>query len=561
MTNTQGQNTLILGRKFSSKDEVYDFYNHYALYHGFGIRINGHTKSRTSKEIIRWQFVCNKEGLKLKDKRQLGKDVKSYREMRTGCKAKMEISLKSDEWVVDKFEDEHNHSPTTPSKVMKHRYHNKFHRTPVVKNQCTSLTKKLLMPLAVVTKWTLLQNNVQIYYGQRKKIIRNQMGVHYFAIDLASDGSLKSVFWADGRFRLAYAQFEDVLVFDVTYRTNHFNLPFAPFVEHLHSLCARFDDFGETYTNWQKRNTIEEFELDWEIIKQKYSIAKGRWLDNMYNLRVFWVKVYLKDCFTAGVTTSGRSESMNSYFDGYVNSNTMLNDFVKQYDKAVEARRIKEEEEDFRTIESHAVSLTNYPVEEHVARLYTRNLFEIFKLEWKKSFDYIHKKSNKGFNFVECLVGKYGLDVKYWRLVNYKSDKDLSLKCTCCKFEMEGILCKHILYIVRKKNLEVIPNQYFLPRWTIGARYKNNMANNSSSSNRQAGTGASPLTIWSIQRKFSMILEIGRKSSSDLQLLESVLDTYIERWEIRRLLIMLKKMVNVKAMQMHHLFLRMINVR
>uniref|UniRef100_A0A7N0T3U4 SWIM-type domain-containing protein n=1 Tax=Kalanchoe fedtschenkoi TaxID=63787 RepID=A0A7N0T3U4_KALFE len=167
--------------------------------------------------------------------------------------------------------------------------------------------------------------------------------------------------------------------------------------------------------------------------------------------------------------------------------------------------------------------------QEQAARLYTRNLFEIFKLEWKKSFDYIHKKSNKGFNFAEYLVGKHGLDVKYWRLVKYKSDEDLSLECTCCKFEMEGILCKHILYIVRKKNLEVIPNQYFLPRWTIGARYKNNMANNSSSSNRQAGTGASPLTIWSIQRKFSMALEIGRKSSSDLQLLESVLDTYIEK--------------------------------
>uniref|UniRef100_A0A7N0UFW3 SWIM-type domain-containing protein n=1 Tax=Kalanchoe fedtschenkoi TaxID=63787 RepID=A0A7N0UFW3_KALFE len=423
-------------------------------------------------------------------------------------------------------------------------------------------------------------------------------------MDLTPDGSLRSIFWADGRSRSAYAQFGDVLVFDVTYRTNHFKLPFAPLVgvnhhrqsilfgaalledeteetfvwlfeqflkcmfdkpprtiitdqdgamlkairrifpdthhrfcawhinkhviEHLHSFCVRFDDFRETYTKWHKRNTIEEFELDWESIKKKYSVAKGSWLDNMYNLRYYWVKVYLKDCFTAGMTTTGRSESMNSYFDGFVNSNTMLNDFVMQYDKAVEARRKKEEEEDFHTIESHAVPLTNYLVEAQAAQLYTRNVFEIFKLEWKKSFDCIHKKSKKESNFTEYLIGKHGLDVKYWRIVTYEPHGNLSIKCTCCKFEMEGILCKHILYIVRKKNLEVIPNRYFLPRWSISARYNNRLVRSSFSSNGRSETVATSLTLWSIQRKFIMALETGRKSPTNLQLLESLLDNYVD---------------------------------
>uniref|UniRef100_A0A7N0U5Y5 SWIM-type domain-containing protein n=1 Tax=Kalanchoe fedtschenkoi TaxID=63787 RepID=A0A7N0U5Y5_KALFE len=667
LSNTREGGTLILGRLFASKDEAYDFYNHYALNHGFGIRVNGHTKSRTIKEIIRWQFVCNKEGFKSKDKRQMGKDVKSHRGTRTGCKAKMEIALRNDEWVVDKFEDEHNHIPTTPSKVMKHRSHNKFHRTPIVRNLVYELNQKGLKPAAITKVVNAMSGSHKgdITSKQCTDLLRKEKknhvgrecygiikhfhektksdGSHYFAMDLAPDGSLRSVFWADGRSRSAYAQFGDVLVFDVTYRTNHFKLPFAPLVgvnhhrqsilfgaalledeteetfawlfeqflkcmfekppltiitdqdgamkkaikrifphtrhrfcawhinkhviEHLHSFCVRFDDFEETYTKWQKRNTIEEFELDWEIIKQKYSIGKGSWLENMYNQRYYWVKVYLNDCFTAGMTTSGRSESMNSYFDGYVNSNTMLNDFVKQYDKAVEARRIKEEEEDFYSMESHAVLLTSYPIgkalpnlpsngldcssyivhslsmqstpfakkktsypiEEQVARLYTRNLFEIFKLEWRKSFDCIHQKSNKGINFVEYLVGKHGVDVKHWRTVNYESCGELSVKCACCKFEMEGILCKHILYIVRKKYLEVIPDRYFLPRWTITARYKdNNMVKNSSTRYEQDEIVAPPLTLWSIQRKFNTALEVSRKSPSDLQLLESLLDSYID---------------------------------
>lgn len=52
----------------------------------------------------------------------------------------------------------------------------------------------------------------------------------YFAMDLAKYGTLGSVFWADGISKTAYSQFGDVLIFDVTYRTNKFKLPFARFV-------------------------------------------------------------------------------------------------------------------------------------------------------------------------------------------------------------------------------------------------------------------------------------------------------------------------------------------
>lgn len=47
---------------------------------------------------------------------------------------------------------------------------------------------------------------------------------------LAKDGTMKSVFWADGKSKGAYAQFGEVLVFDVTYKTNIFKFPFVPFV-------------------------------------------------------------------------------------------------------------------------------------------------------------------------------------------------------------------------------------------------------------------------------------------------------------------------------------------
>lgn len=46
----------------------------------------------------------------------------------------------------------------------------------------------------------------------------------------------------------------------------------------------------------------------------KYKIENGSWLANMYSLRHHYVKIYLKGTSFAGMTISGRSESINSFF-------------------------------------------------------------------------------------------------------------------------------------------------------------------------------------------------------------------------------------------------------
>ncbi|KAD6796577.1 hypothetical protein E3N88_07473 [Mikania micrantha] len=58
-----------------------------------------------------------------------------------------------------------------------------------------------------------------------------------FVLDLFDDGSQRNIFWADGKSRDSYIKFGDV-VFDVTYMTNKFMMPIAPFVgvNHNHSI-------------------------------------------------------------------------------------------------------------------------------------------------------------------------------------------------------------------------------------------------------------------------------------------------------------------------------------
>ncbi|KAK2992644.1 hypothetical protein RJ640_023954 [Escallonia rubra] len=133
----------------------------------------------------------------------------------------------------------------------------------------------------------------------------------------------------------------------------------------------------------------------WKSLQEKYNIEENSWLSNMYKIRQHWVKVYSKDTFFAGMTTSGRSESIHSYFDGFVDSSTMLNEFVVQYDEVVKSRRKAEEDDNFMTINSKAVLATKHPIEAKARECYTRNMFEIFKKEWTSSFNCYHETLSK----------------------------------------------------------------------------------------------------------------------------------------------------------------------
>ncbi|KAK2980957.1 hypothetical protein RJ640_025106 [Escallonia rubra] len=133
---------LIDGKTFDTLEAAYDLYNQYALLNGFGTRKHNAHKIRVTSIIFRRQFVCNKKGFKKLDDKRPNVNKKRCRDLRTGCEAMMQVTLskKLGVWVVDKFQDVHNHPlTTTPSKVIKHRSHSKYHRTNVDKSLVSSL--------------------------------------------------------------------------------------------------------------------------------------------------------------------------------------------------------------------------------------------------------------------------------------------------------------------------------------------------------------------------------------------------------------------------------------
>ena len=89
-------------------------------------------------------------------------------------------------------------------------------------------------------------------------------------------------------------------------------------------------------------HTPIEFEESWHDMLDKYDLRNNQWLNDLYEERNRWVPTFMKTTFWVGMSTTQRSESMNAFFDGSVNSKTTLKQFVEKYEKAMESKIEKE---------------------------------------------------------------------------------------------------------------------------------------------------------------------------------------------------------------------------
>ncbi|XP_020963428.1 protein FAR1-RELATED SEQUENCE 5-like [Arachis ipaensis] len=101
----------VLLMEFNTPEEARGFYNKYSCIKGFATR-QGKKVRNIVGDIVRYTFVCNREGFKEKkwlentDRKREHKVV-----TRCGCMAEMRIKRKdgSGKWYVLLFIDEHNH--------------------------------------------------------------------------------------------------------------------------------------------------------------------------------------------------------------------------------------------------------------------------------------------------------------------------------------------------------------------------------------------------------------------------------------------------------------------
>jgi hypothetical protein len=114
---------------------------------------------------------------------------------------------------------------------------------------------------------------------------------------------------------------------------------------------------------------------------ERFELQDNEWLASLFEDRAYWIPTYMRDTFFAGMSTTQRSESINSFFDKYVNKKTTLKEFVKQYCVALQDRQEQEAQADFRTWYPLPPFKSPSPFERKMSKVYTHEVFKKFQVE------------------------------------------------------------------------------------------------------------------------------------------------------------------------------------
>ncbi|KAK7282384.1 hypothetical protein RIF29_11092 [Crotalaria pallida] len=211
-------------------------------------------------------------------------------------------------------------------------------------------------------------------------------------------------------------------------------------------------------------SSIQNFETEWQGLIDEYKLTDNGWLRDLYNIRESWIPIYNISTFFAGMNTTQRSESINAFFNSFVNARTTLQEFVMKFEKANESRLSAERKEDYESRHKFCILSTGSKLEEHAAFVYTRNIFGKFQDELREINKFTKQKIRRdGSRYVYQVSNCY--DVRDAFTVDVDLDSKIA-NCTCQLYEFMGILCKHILVIFQAKGVVQIPDHFILQRWT-----------------------------------------------------------------------------------------------
>lgn len=221
--------------------------------------------------------------------------------------------------------------------------------------------------------------------------------------------------------------------------------------------------------------TTNEFERNWKKIVDDFDLEDNKWLKELFLERHRWVPTFVRSDFWAGVSINLHSESMHSFFDGYVNRQTSLKQFIDQYDNALQDTAEKEFVADVHSSCNTQACVTKSPLERQFQSAYTYAKFlEVQDEFFGKADCNVSVTHGNGsichYNVIEdVLIGGKPKET----VVEVTFDRvNCDVKCSCRLFEFKGILCRHSLAILAQERVKEVPCKYILDRWRKNIKRK-----------------------------------------------------------------------------------------
>jgi zinc finger SWIM domain-containing protein 3 len=172
---------------------------------------------------------------------------------RVGCRARLVVAQvkETGRWYVKDFIDEHNHPLATRELACMLRSHRRIReeqKASIVEMEISGIRKQQIMDILEmrygrfdmvgctdrdIYNFSYSYKQETIAAGDAQTMIshlkarQDKDPEFFFKYLVDADGHLNGLFWSDSQSLLDYEAFGDVVIFDSTYRTNRYNMPFV----------------------------------------------------------------------------------------------------------------------------------------------------------------------------------------------------------------------------------------------------------------------------------------------------------------------------------------------
>ncbi|XP_059669324.1 protein FAR1-RELATED SEQUENCE 5-like [Cornus florida] len=295
--------------------------------------------------------------------------------------------------------------------------------------------------------------------------------------------------YGDSRMKIDYGHFGDVITFDTTYKLVQSNRPFAAFLglnhhretavfglalmydETANSFAWLFDSFLNAMSGKAPQTILTDQDGAMaKALAQDYNVVGNTWLNNLFGLREKWGYPFVEHWFTAGMRTTQLSGSLNSCLKEYLTRKMSIPDFFMHVDRLLSDKQYKEYQAEYGLLSKLPRLKQNCPILKQVGNMYTLKIFELFQDQFIEAC-VVATVEGTSFDENGLRVSRVSVhDGSMDRTVTRWDDGFLS--CSCGKYAMEGILCSHVLKVLKDDTqyFKELPSMYILKRWTRKAR-------------------------------------------------------------------------------------------
>ncbi|XP_026384144.1 protein FAR1-RELATED SEQUENCE 4-like [Papaver somniferum] len=477
-----------LGMGFESIDDAWEFYKTLGKVKGFPV-----VKSTSVKNgagcTRSYKFTCTQAG---KCNSISEKQLRPQATIKCGCQAKLVLRLDClVGYVISQLNLEHNHE--LKPEFARHFRCNRFIDS-LVKNQIDLLDQygiRLCKSYDVCVNESGGQENMtcsqkycrnlidklrtaRLGEGDAVAILKyfTKMGSQgfrfYSSVDTDDTRHLRSLFLENGRSREEYKEFCEVISFDTTYLVNRYDMPFASFVglnhhgesillgcglvvhEDTNSFIWLFSKWLDCMSGCAPPALItDQAKAMQNAIEIVFPNSRHRWC--------IWHD---------GMQSTQRSESMNSFLDGYLGPKTTLKQFVEQFERVMRDKAEKETVADTETWSKLILTATFFEMETQMLGLYTLSKFKYFQDELTSKmycelikqaedplgkFKYVTRASV----WIEGIDGQKIQKQMNFDVIFYSNICEVS--CSCRVLEFEGMLCRSLNVLIRH-GIKLIPD-------------------------------------------------------------------------------------------------------